>query len=280
MAKKEDVKENIEKKTTTKSNEKKISTGNTAKIVRTRSSSVAAKNVNKKEDSENPKEKKEAVKQDIKNNEQKEKIKSKNAREEKAKETKKDKKKLNEDEKKKTEAQPQKKVKKKAETQLQEKTTKEIEETVGKEIKQNKKLPNSELEKINSRVFYNICLAVVVMFYLNFVILGYTNIENSVFITDLKVFSIALLAVSIGLFEYAYKKDSGRFAIHGIEILMLALVTMILIYVELMWSDKFIYIAAFVIYVFAIYYVAKSIIIYSKMKKEYFLTEMKEIIKK
>ena len=180
----------------------------------------------------------------------------------------------------KKETQSKEKANKKTETQLQEKTTKEIEEVVAKEIKANKKLPSAELGKINSRVFQNICLAVVVMFYLNFVILGFINIENSVFITDLKVFSMAILIISIGIFEYAYKKDSGRHTIHGIEILMLSFITMLLVYIDIMWTNKFIYIVAFVTYIFAIYYVAKSIIIYKRMKKEYFLGEMKEMIKK
>ena len=181
---------------------------------------------------------------------------------------------------KKDKKQPDKKEEnKKNKTQIQEATTKEIEEAVGKEIKAKKKLPSEEIIKINSRVFQNICLAVVIMLYLNFIILGFINIEKSVFITDLKVFSMAILLVSIGVFEYAYKKDSGRYTINGIEILMLSFITMILIYINIMWEGKFVYISAFFTYVFAIYYVAKSIIIYKKMKKEYFLGEMKEIIK-
>lgn len=169
---------------------------------------------------------------------------------------------------------------KKSEMQLQEKSKEEIEEVVKKEIKENKKIPSEELGKINTRVFQNICLAVVSMVYLNFVILGFINIENAVFITDLKVFSMVLLTISIGVFEYAYKKDSGRCAASGIEILLLAFITMAFIYINLMWADKFIYIVAFITYVLAIYYVAKSIIIYKKMKKEYFMNKMKEIIKK
>ena len=124
------------------------------------------------------------------------------------------------------------------------------------------------------------CLAVVIMIYLNFFSLGFVNIENSVLVTDLKVFSIALLVISVGIFEYAYKKDSGRHAAHGVEILLLAFTTMALIYVNLMWQKKFVYIVALITFVFAIYYVAKSIIVYKKMKKQYFINEMKEIIKK
>ena len=49
------------------------------------------------------------------------------------------------------------------------------------------------------------------------------NIESSIFIVDLKVFAVSLLAVAIGIFEFAYKKDSGKAAIYGIEILFLAI---------------------------------------------------------
>lgn len=170
--------------------------------------------------------------------------------------------------------------KKKTDTKLQARSSSEIEEAVEKEIKGRKKLPEVEFNKINTRIFQNICLAVVTMLYLHFVVLGFVNIENSVFVTDIKVFSIALLIVAIAIFEYAYKKDSGRHAIHGIEVLMLALTTMAFIYTNLIWADRFIYVVALVTYLFAIYYVAKSIIIYNKMKKEYFVNEMKEIIKK
>ena len=165
-------------------------------------------------------------------------------------------------------------------TRLQRRREREITEVVGKEIKKNKKVADVELGKIHTRVFQNICLAVAMMLYLNFVVLGFVNIENPVFVTDLKVFSIALLVIAVGVFEYAYKKDSGRHALHGIEILMLAFSTMALIYVNLMWTGKFVYIVALITFLFAIYYVAKSIIVYKKMKKQYFINEMKKVIKR
>ena len=118
------------------------------------------------------------------------------------------------------------------------------------------------------------------MLYLNFIILGFVNIETEIFFTDLKVFSIALVIIAIGIFEYAYKKDSGKYTIHGIEMLLLAVSTIACIYINLMWGDRFIYIVAFITYVFAIYYLFKSVAIYNKMKKEYFVNEMKEMIKK
>ena len=164
--------------------------------------------------------------------------------------------------------------------QIQKKEAEEIERVVVKELKSRKKLPSKELGKINTRVFHNIFIAILIMLYLNFVVLGFMNIEKNVFITDLKVFSIALLFVSLGIFEYGYRKDSGKHILYGAEILLLAFATMTFIYINLMSADRFIYIVALVTYLFAIYYVAKSIVIYSKMKKEYFVNTMKEMIKK
>ncbi len=163
--------------------------------------------------------------------------------------------------------------------QLTKNEIKQMQETIEKEMKSNKQIPEAELNKINTRVFQNICLAIIMMFYFNFIILGFINIENAVFLVDLKVFSLVVLVIAIGTFEYAYKKDSGRHAIHGIEVLVIALITISLIYVNIMMADKFIPITVMITYIFAIYYIAKAIIIYKKMKKQYFINNMKEIIK-
>ena len=151
---------------------------------------------------------------------------------------------------------------------------------IGKEIKSNKKLPEEQLNQIHTRVFQNIFLAIIVILYLNFIILGFKNIENSVFVVDLKVFSMSILVIAIGVIEYAYKKDSGRHAIHGIETLVLAIATMGFIYLNMMWQEKFIPIVVIVALIVAIYYTAKTIIIYQKMKKQFSLENIKEIIKK
>lgn len=164
--------------------------------------------------------------------------------------------------------------------QLSLKEMAEMQEVIAKEIKANKKLPEIEFQKMSTRIFQNICLAVTIMCYLNFVILGFINIENSIFITDLKVFSIVILAIAIGIIEHAYKKESGRHVFHGIEMLILSFITIGLIYLNLMIPDKFIVIAVLITYVFSIYYILKTILIFRKMKKKYFIENMREIIRK
>lgn len=155
----------------------------------------------------------------------------------------------------------------------------EIQEEVEKELKNNKKLPKEEQYKLNSIVFQNLCTIIVIMVYFIFLILGFINIEIPVLITDFKVFSLTILALAIIFFEIAYKKDSGKYCITGIEMLVLSLVTVALMYITIMYPAKYIYITSAVSFVFAIYYVGKAIVLYCKTKKNYSIDSMNKIIK-
>lgn len=157
---------------------------------------------------------------------------------------------------------------------------KKIQETLKKEITAKKVIPKEEQDKMNVEVFKNIAIAIVMVVFLNFIILGFINIENSVFLVDLKVFAVSILAIAIGVFEYAYKKDSGKIAIYGIETLILAFAMLAFIYLDIMCHSNFVIITVLITYTIAIYYTVKSIIIYQKIKKQYYINSMKEIIKK
>lgn len=155
----------------------------------------------------------------------------------------------------------------------------EIQEEVERELKNNKKLPKEEQYKLNSIVFQNLCTIIAIMIYFIFLILGFINIEISVLITDFKVFSLTILALAIIFFEIAYKKDSGKYCITGIEMLVLSLVTVALMYITIMYPAKYIYIISTVSFTFAIYYVGKAIVLYCKTKKNYSIDSMNKIIK-
>jgi len=157
---------------------------------------------------------------------------------------------------------------------------KKIQETLKKEITAKKVIPKEEQDKMNVEVFKNIAIAIVMVVFLNFIILGFINIENSVFLVDLKVFAVSILAIAIGVFEYAYKKDSGKIAIYGIETLILAFAMLAFIYLDIMCHSNFVIITVLITYTIAIYYTVKSIIIYQKIKKQYYINSIKEIIKK
>lgn len=150
---------------------------------------------------------------------------------------------------------------------------------IKKTIKNKQNLPKEEIEKINKYLFQNILVAICIIIYFIFLNLGKMNIQTEIYETDLKVFSMCILLFAIALIEKAYKKDDGKIAIYGIEMIVLSLVTTALIYVNLMLSMRYVYIVTSISYIFAIYYLIKSVIIYIRGRKKYFVDDMKEIIK-
>lgn len=169
-----------------------------------------------------------------------------------------------------------------ADKKEEEKNSKEIVkiEDIKKTIKAKKTVPKTEIDKINKILFTNIIIAICIITYFIFLNLGQMNIKHDVYTTDLKVFSMCILVVAICLIEVAYKRDSGEIALYGVEMIVLSITTVALIYVDLMFSMRYIYIVPAISFVFAVYYLIKSIIIYSKRKKMYFVNNMKEIMNK
>ena len=148
-------------------------------------------------------------------------------------------------------------------------------EEIKSTLNKKNKIPKEKLEEIYGLIFKNIAIAAVI-----FLNLGQMNIKTDIDQTDLKVFSITSLLISIVLFEKAYKKDSGEIAIYGIETLMLAIITLTLIYINLMFSSRYVFIVNSISCIFAIYYLIKSVIIYIKKRKKCYIDDMKEIINK
>lgn len=155
-------------------------------------------------------------------------------------------------------------------------------EKIEKEIDEKTKLPEDTKEKIIKEVFTNIVMAIGVMIYLTFLILGSVGAVKNIRIIDFNIFSIILLGISILLFEIAWKRGSGKLAMHGIEVLVIALFTLFLPYIifELNSPYKKFYLIASAYT--TVYYSIKSIYIAIKSRKKYMVTvnDIKDIIKK
>ena len=109
-------------------------------------------------------------------------------------------------------------------------------------------------------------------------ILGFYNIDRNVYQTDLKVFALSILFVAIIVLEKAYKEDSGRIAIVGIELIIIATISLGLIFAHLMFSVSYVLIVSIIVAVFFVYYIIKSMIMYFRERKKYFVNDMKEMI--
>lgn len=158
---------------------------------------------------------------------------------------------------------------------------KEIEK-LGNKIKENKKLSHEDQQRVNRKVFLSLFLTAIAMFIVTFLLLGYTNITLPNYLVDLKVFAIIAIAVTIWIFEYAYKRDNDFWAIIGIESLIASFFLLSLHYVLeykiFPYQNYLLTIAA----VFMVYYLIKTFIIYYREKHKYrkSANDIKNILKK
>ena len=154
------------------------------------------------------------------------------------------------------------------------------EKQIEEQIETAKKMPKDEKKKIYKKVFANIILGIVVTLYFIGIGIGFLNIEGVTFITDLKVFSLSILAIAIILFEFAYGKDDDKTALYGVEMLFVAIMSLVLLYTCILHKDKFIAVANIVACIGVLYYLVKSISIYirEKLKWKKTISDVKEIV--
>ncbi len=155
-------------------------------------------------------------------------------------------------------------------------------ENIEKEISEKTKLPYEVKNKIKKEIFTNIIMAIVIITYFIFVILGSNNSVKSVRSIVLNVFSFLFLGLAIVLFEIAYRKDKENLAINGIEALIIAMLNLFLPYIifelDEVYKRNYLLSTAFI----AIYYTLKSIYISLKIRNKYMdsISDVKEIVKK
>ena len=137
-----------------------------------------------------------------------------------------------------------------------------------------------KVKKVNEKVFENIIIAIPIMLYFIIINFTYYRIEENMLQIGLKILSMIILISSIVIFEIAYKKDSGKLAINGIEVLVLAshaLSTMQVVEIAKIKFTTYILISG---YTFVIYYILKAAILYTIDKRKYLesLSDIKDIV--
>lgn len=151
-----------------------------------------------------------------------------------------------------------------------------------KEKTKKNKIPKEISQEILKKIFYNLLRAIGVMVYFVILNLAYVNIKQEKLVGDIEVFAGAFLVAGIYMMEKAYKRDRGEKAITAIELLVLALHSLSIMHIITFYKYDFRFYLLTSSYVFSIYYVFKSIVMYTKGRKEYLnsLSDISEIVKK
>lgn len=154
------------------------------------------------------------------------------------------------------------------------------EKQMAQKLEQAKIMPKEKKKGIYKRAFENILVAVIVILYFLMMILGYINIPEDAYIKDLKVFSLATIAITIVLFEIAYNKDSGKIAIHGIETLLLSILTLVSMYIYILHRTKFLFVIMGGVVLATLYYLVRSIAVTIKEKRKWKdnISDVKDIV--
>ena len=157
-----------------------------------------------------------------------------------------------------------------------EKTTKMVEE-----ITEKRKMTQEVKNEINKRIFFNCLVAIGIMLYICVIDVVYIYSETKIINIALKIFSMIFIFLTVGVFEFAYRKDSGRIAIVGIELLVFSVIVLYIPQIYTNIDKAFCQVLTFTPIFCAIYYITKSILIYIKSEKKYQnnLSDVKEIMK-
>lgn len=136
------------------------------------------------------------------------------------------------------------------------------------EIKESRKeskdkVKNSSLRK---KLVRNLVITILVTIYFLFIDLGINSIPITAYILDLKTFSVFIAIISIVIFERAYKKDENYLAIHGIEMVVVGIETLLLLQLYSVGNEYFNYILLGITLGMIVYYLLKCLCIYVRYK--------------
>ena len=146
---------------------------------------------------------------------------------------------------------------------------KETIEKIESEITKKTTMPDELKNKIRKEIFINIIHGICIITYFVFIILGKIGNTKETRIINFKISSLVLLFASITLFEIAYKKDSGKLAINGIEVLVVSMFTLFIPYIVFELNKKHQKYYIYAISLIVLYFIIKSIVINKRAKKLY-----------
>ena len=141
-----------------------------------------------------------------------------------------------------------------------------------------------KIKEVSKKYLRNICMCVIkaILIVLYFFISNflYTNVDIKTLETGIQIVAMVFLFKAIYTFEKAYKKDDGSLAIKGIEFLSFSFYMVTARYIQIRFNIE--NYSIFVTCVYAIYFVLKAMVIYTKgiNKLSQNLSDVRQIVKK
>ncbi len=150
------------------------------------------------------------------------------------------------------------------------------------QVRNNKIISKDYKKKINKQLVSNIIICFIMVLYLCTINILYLYIDTQNYFSIIRIASIIIPIISIIFFEYSYKKDNEKIFLYGVEVLVIATITLFLNYIYFMYFDKYNRILTGITIIFVIYYILKILLVRTIMKKNYYKNQndIKDIVKK
>ena len=154
-------------------------------------------------------------------------------------------------------------------------------ELVTEELEEKRKLPLTLKNEIFKSIFHSLLIAVIIMVYLCIVNVLFHFLDEIKFEIAMKYFALFTIIVTVITLEVAYRRESKRTAIVGIELLLISVYSLYVPYFYLMASPFFMKLSIILPALIAAYYVLKAILIFKSGEFKYHddLSDVKDILK-
>lgn len=157
-------------------------------------------------------------------------------------------------------------------------------ELMQKEIENKRKLPEELKKEIKKNILHNVLIAVIIIVYLCIINVLFYKLESKVFEQQMKFVALGIIAVTVIIFEIAYRKQSKRMCIIGIELFLCSIMSLYIpyIYLSYLFENVNIKMLTYALPIsIAIYYILKAYLIYKsgKIKHHSNLSDVKELLK-
>ena len=147
-----------------------------------------------------------------------------------------------------------------------------------KKAKTDNKVPN----EIIKQIFINILIANILMIIFFIIMFLYNEVTFEKLELSIQTFSGIFLLLGLINMEKSYKTDSNAKLIRAIEFFTISIYTLSIMHIIKKYQYDFQIYTAASSYIFAIYYVLKSIIIYTNCKRKMLenISDIKSIVQK
>ena len=132
------------------------------------------------------------------------------------------------------------------------------------EIEEKRKLPQNVKENIKTNIFHSLIAAAIILAYLAAINLMYYSFEQKIFEHYMKYFALGIIIITVIDIELAYRKDSKKLWLIGVELLACGILSLYIPYIYIHTTAYLRNCVMVLPAVLLIYYAFKSLIIFKQ----------------